>query len=121
MELGASIQVIAAWVSLGLLGLVAAYYLLAKKNYVVPSVVAWASYAVRVELQAPLDSIAETFDAETITIVSQSAMALAIGVLVSTVSFGAYQFYQQRKLGATPNRNASTHGVSEIPYGTMNN
>lgn len=122
MELGASLQEIAAWTSLGLLAMVAAYYLLIAKNYVVPSVVAWASYAVRVELEAPIDLISSTFDADTIGRLSRSAMALAIFALVSTVTFGAYQFYQQRKSGGSSSGGASSpsSGDSETPYGTMN-
>lgn len=116
LELASSVQVIAAWATFGILAVVSAYYLLGAKNYVVPSVVAWATYAVRVELQSPRDSIANMFDAETISMLSLTSFVLAITVLVATVAFGGYQFYQQRK-----QQRASSDGPTQIDYDTMNN
>ena len=110
----------AAWISLGLWALVAAYYLVGLKNYVVPLVVAWASYAVRVELEAPLGSISATFDQETISNLSWIAMVLAIAVLGATVIIGACHFIQHRR-GQRASSSSRDTSPSEIPYGSMNN
>jgi len=120
LELDSAMLVMAAWISLGLWALVAAHYLLVPKNYVVPMVVAWASYAVRVELQAPLGSIAATFDQETISNLSWIAMVLAFAVLGATVIIGAFHFYQQHRGQRAPSSSRDT-SPSEIPYGSMNN
>lgn len=123
LDLSSAIQVLAAWITLGLLAVVSLYYLIANKNYVVPLVVAWASFAVSVELKEPIPSIARTFEAEFIDLLRMVAMLVAIAVLAVTVFFGAYQFYLQRKQreSTTSSRQSATasNAGSEFGYGKL--
>lgn len=115
LQIASDTQVIAAWVSLAFLAVMSAYYLL-KGVYVVPLVLAWASTGVYVELQTPQDSIANAFDEQTIQLVSQVALGLAITVGVSTVLTGAYQFYKM-----PPSRTSTTaeEGATTSSYSAM--
>jgi benzodiazapine receptor len=117
-EVAASAQVISAWASLGLLALVSMYYL-CKQNYVVPLVLAWASYAVRVELTQPQDSISTTFDAETVEMLQQTAFGLAIAVLATTLIAGLWQFRKQRQQqqqssSTAPEENTPAYSAMEL-------
>lgn len=80
-------QVVAAWTTLAFLLLVAAYYLYWHQVavYVVPLVLAWAAYAVKVELSNPRESIATNFSAESIDKLAQSALAVNMVLLVTTL------------------------------------
>jgi len=117
-EVAASSQVISAWASLGLLALVSAYYLF-RNIYVVPLVLAWASYAVRVELQAPQDSITNTFDAKTVEMIQQSAFGLAITVAATTVITGLFQLYRQRQQASATSSAAAAPNAPSTNYSAM--
>jgi hypothetical protein len=113
----ASSQELAAWISLGVLTVIALFYLL-RNNYVVPLVVAWASYAIRVELNAPTDSITTNFDANTIKMVQQTAFGLSIAVAVLTVVTGVYRLVQQR---TQRQESPPAETAPSSPYRTMDN
>lgn len=119
LEVAANAQVIAAWASLALLALVAIYYLY-KNILVVPLVLAWASYAVRVELKQPKDSISTAFDAETIEMLQQSAFGLAITVLATTVITGLFKLYRQRQ-SSTPSPVETAPAAPAANYTAMEN
>lgn len=95
-EVSASGQEISGWISLGFLALVSVLYLY-RGLYVIPLVVAWATYAVRVELTEPIEKIVNTFDANTIELVQQTAFGLAIAVLAATVLTGLFRLARQEK------------------------
>lgn len=103
-EVAADTQTIVTWSSFGLLALVAFYYLWGKKNYVVPIVLAWATFGIYVELQQPKDSIVAGFEASTIELVQRIALVLASVVLGLTVLLGGYDLWSQRR-----NRGASNN------------
>ncbi len=115
-EVGAPSQVISAWISLGVLPVFTAYYL-CRDIFVIPLVLAWASYAIRVELTQPRDTIVAAFDATTITMVQQTSFGLAIAIAVSTVITGIYRFVRQRQAS----RMSSETTVTTTNYTTMEN
>jgi len=82
-NLSPTIQITSAWLSLSALTATALYYSFNEK-WVVPSVLAWASYAIKVELATPKDSIENTFAEESIESLKFAAGAAAGGILVVT-------------------------------------
>ena len=116
-NVSASNQELSAWISLAFLTLVSLFYLF-RNNYVVPLVVAWASYAINVELKEPRESITTTFDANTITMVQQTSFGLAIAVAVLTVLTGAYRLVQSRGKQQAPSSEGSTSSAGQN-YSTM--
>jgi hypothetical protein len=89
LNLMANVQIILGWASLIILTVVAFYYTY-KEKWVVPCVLAWASYAIKVELSNPKDSILATFSAESIATIKFAAGSVAIVVLLVNVFTCAY-------------------------------
>jgi benzodiazapine receptor len=85
------IQVISAWISLASLAVVSLYYTYCQ-TWVIPCVLAWASFAIKVELSAPRDAIANAFSAETVTAIEFASGILAI--LVFVVALGTCVYHR---------------------------
>merc|ERR1712183_605463 len=85
-----SILVSAAWASLSVLTIVAVYYTF-KQKWVVPAVLAWASYGIRSELSAPNESIVNSFSAETISSIGGAAGILAGAILLVAILSALYR------------------------------
>jgi hypothetical protein len=75
-------QIASAWVSLAMLATTAMYYII-KTKWVVPTVLAWASYAIKVELSNPRDSITGKFTEESIKSLEVAAGVLSGFILVA--------------------------------------
>jgi hypothetical protein len=85
------IQVISAWISLASLAVVSLYCTYCQ-TWVIPCVLAWASFAIKVELSAPRDAIANAFSAETVTAIEFASGILAI--LVFVAALGAFVYHR---------------------------
>jgi benzodiazapine receptor len=92
-NLAPSIQVGAAWLSLGVLASTSFYYTY-KQKWVVPAVLAWASYAINSELSNIRESIANTFSMESI-----DAIQVATGLLAALIIQGMINFFLYRRFG----------------------
>jgi benzodiazapine receptor len=90
-NLAPSIQVGAAWLSLGVLASTSFYYTY-KQKWVVPAVLAWASNAINSELSNPRGSIANTFSMESI-----DALQVATGVLAAVIMLGMITMFLYRR------------------------
>lgn len=87
MDLTASTQIIIAWCSLAALVTVAFYYSY-KQLWVVPSVLAWACFAIHVSLSNPRDAIVNTFSMKSIATFEMAAEYLTfLIILVAAGSF----------------------------------
>jgi benzodiazapine receptor len=86
----ANTQVTAGWVSLVLLAVATVYFTFGSQ-YVVPVVLAWASYAISVELSSPRDSIVATFSEGSIQSVMTASQVLAFLVLATVALRVVYQ------------------------------
>eukprot|EP00539_Tryblionella_compressa_P007072 CAMPEP_0178754494 /NCGR_PEP_ID=MMETSP0744-20121128/12188_1 /TAXON_ID=913974 /ORGANISM="Nitzschia punctata, Strain CCMP561" /LENGTH=281 /DNA_ID=CAMNT_0020408407 /DNA_START=14 /DNA_END=859 /DNA_ORIENTATION=+ len=88
-----NVQTAAGWISLPVVVIVGLYYTM-KKRLVVPCVLAWASFAIAVELSSPKESIATTF-AESIVqatkVASGSIAAFVIAVVVVKVVYDRFK------------------------------
>jgi hypothetical protein len=108
-NLAPSIQVGAAWLSLGVLASTSFYYTY-KQKWVVPAVLAWASNAINSELSNPPESIANTFSIESI-----DAIQLATGVLAALIIQGVIMTFLYRRFfvrdtaGTEENHSQSLH------------
>ena len=95
MKTEPSLQIASAWLSLITLAAAAVYYIY-KQKWVIPFVLSWASYAIKMELSKPKDSIVETFSAQSIDAIKSASGALALVVLVSTLLSMLYRrFYSK--------------------------
>ena len=90
-----SIQAYVAWASLAVLAMFAIYY---SRTYVVAIVIAWASFAIAVELKHPTNAIAMNFSAGNINWVKRISEILALSILVSVV----IQLIMSRMRGRQP-------------------
>mmetsp|Transcript_2491 Transcript_2491/g.6724 ORF Transcript_2491/g.6724 Transcript_2491/m.6724 type:complete len:298 (-) Transcript_2491:483-1376(-) len=84
MQTSSNVQVLAAWASFATV-LVVAVYFIYRRIWVVPCVLAWASYGISSELSEPQDSITEKFSESEVSSFQQTAFVLSIGVLVAIV------------------------------------
>lgn len=98
-NVSANVQAIGSFVSLVVV-LVAGLYYIVQERWVVPSVLAWASFAIASELANPRDSITTRFAAQTIEqtriaslIVASTVLALAIAkILYDRIIMGRSSF-----------------------------
>ena len=95
----------AAWISLGLLTLFAIYY---NRTYVVPIVLAWASFAIAVELKHPMDSITENFSSSSIHWLMRISESLAVSILVTVAIQIIVSRTRGRKSGSAMNPTVTT-------------
>jgi hypothetical protein len=70
------------WASLIIFTGIAFFYYTYKEKWVVPCVLAWASYAIKVELSNPKDLILATISAESIATIKVTMGSLAIIVML---------------------------------------
>lgn len=104
LELAPSIQVVAAWCSLGVVASASFYYTY-KQKWVVPSVLAWASFAIKHELSMPKESISNVFSNETIESLSDASGILAAVILVGLNLAMVYRSCFDKRSNATEEEN----------------
>ena len=90
LNLAPDIQLMIGWASLIILVCAAIYYTY-NERWVVPCVLAWASYAIKAELSNPKDSILDRFSTESIASIKTAAGSLAVAVLVLVFSTLVYK------------------------------
>jgi benzodiazapine receptor len=117
-NISATTQVTAAWFSLTLLAVASVYFTFGSSQYyvvVVPVVLAWASYAISVELSSPKDSIVAAFAEETIQSVMTASRVLVFLVL-GTV---ALRVVYQRIYPSSSSSSSSTESADPDSYNAI--
>eukprot|EP00980_Cylindrotheca_fusiformis_P021299 scaffold8206_cov135-Cylindrotheca_fusiformis.AAC.5 len=95
LHVAASVQVAAAWTSLCVLA-VTAFYFTYKEKWVVPSVLAWASNAIKSELSNPRESIVSAFSSESIEAIRAASNVLAGSIVVVIVLSVVYRVVKDK-------------------------
>merc|ERR1712025_325330 len=118
------LQTTIGWLSLGVLFGVGIYAVLPKQNYkrvwVVPCVLAWASYAISKELSFPRDKIVETFSMATIVrtaIASKIVAFLLITVVLVELTRSTF-FSSETEQDVTEGEGPGSDGNGE--YSSLN-
>jgi len=105
-----TIQLVAGWGSLVLLAIAAVYWTM-ESRLVIPFVLAWASFAIKIALDAPNASIQNKFNMKDIYNVKMASAGLGVAVLLLPVFKKSHEYWLKNHAGGS-----AIDTSNETPY-----